>query len=87
MRADRKYPITKEHVDSFVKKGRDIEQFYNHLLLVINEYKNVELLDYQLEYKNNYEYFVNLNHMNYFGAEIFSKELESDLENLGFLQN
>ena len=78
-----KYPITKE--DDFVLTEKNItkEDYYKTIFNEINKtLENYYVLDYYNLYFDNPEYFGDSDHLNYNGAEVFSKSLYKDLNYL-----
>lgn len=78
-----KYPYTKEYKEAFLRKNLTIEEYYTFIFQEVDKtISNYTILDYSDIYTNNSEYFGDPAHLNYIGAEIFSKKVYSDLQNL-----
>jgi hypothetical protein len=78
-----KMPISREYNNKIIEKNIQREQYYNR---IFNELDNLNIkykvLDYYKIFFNNPEYFYDPDHLNSVGAEILSKRLATDLENL-----
>ena len=75
-----KYPLTKEHDSVITKKNITKEDYYETIFDGINKtIENYSVLDYYDLYFNNPEYFGDSDHLNWKGAEVFSKRLSHDL--------
>lgn len=84
-----KYPLSEEYL-SIVEKEHNIstQNFYDDIFTEIDIVldKNYTILDYQTFLSNQTKYFEDPHHLNYVGAEIFSKKVYKDLSNSGFAQ-
>lgn len=77
-----KYPLTQEYLSAINSKEINITEFYVNITKLLSKYDHVYVLDYQKKYKNNHSLFSDPDHFNHLGAEVFSKELSSDLNSL-----
>jgi hypothetical protein len=67
------YPLSQEYLDQLQENNIDLDAFYATLP------STYPLLEYQNLFVNNPEYFGDADHLNEFGAEKFSKQLQTDL--------
>ena len=79
-----KYPITEEYYN-LSKKYIDNELYYDRIFSITREYCNVYLLDYQKEYFGQYSLFHDEDHLNIWGSEIFSKQINEEFKKLGLI--
>lgn len=84
-----KYPITKLEFDHIVNNNNiTTEEYYNFLYDTVEEVigKDYIVLDYHDIFFENEEYFADLRHLHYTGADILSEKVYSDLVKLGIIQ-
>lgn len=78
-----KYPYSKGYDEVLKQNNITSEDYYNIIFKKINAtIDNYYILDYHDAFFDNKEYFGDPEHTNYLGAEILSKEVYMDLENL-----
>lgn len=75
-----KYPITKEF-DEITQKNVPAEKYYSTVFSYINKMvgEDYAVLDYHDLFFDRSELFYDSNHLNYIGAEVFSKKVADDL--------
>jgi hypothetical protein len=76
-----KFPISQEYYD-YAKSFVDVEEYYNEIYSEIYKYNQLYLLDYQKYFFGDNKNMRDSQHLNIYGAEIFSKMLYNDLMSL-----
>lgn len=77
-----KYPLTDEYLTATNKKEINLEKFYSEFYNISSNNDNVYLFDYQKRYSEKSFLFSDSDHLNYKGAEIFSKEINYEINNI-----
>ncbi len=77
-----KFPITEEYYKASLRYIQDIEKFNDITEGIVNDRKDVILVDYQRLYWGNYSLFHNSDHLNAKGAEEFTQVIKKDIENI-----
>ena len=76
-----KLPLYKDYIEA-CRQYVPLEAYYDSIMQITNEFDNITILDYQNVFDSNGEYFRNPDHLNWEGAEAFSKLLSNDLQKL-----
>lgn len=78
------YPVSKEFNDALIKQNLTREEHYNIIFEKVDEILNESyfVLDYYEIFFDKPDYFDDSDHLNYIGAEIFSKQIYIDLSKL-----
>jgi len=79
-----KYPVSKEYDDALKENNVSREEHYKKIFNEVDKILNNSyyVLDYYSIFADNSDYFYDSDHLNYIGAENFSKKINEDLKNL-----
>jgi len=76
-----KSPITKEYFDAS-KEYFDIDQYYDKIFNLTDQYNDIYVLDYQDKYFGEYFMFYDVARLNTQGAKVFSEQVNEDFKKL-----
>jgi len=81
-----KYPVTKEYDEVIRNENITKEDYYTKIFTYVDDKLGEEyaVLDYYDLFFNDTKYFNDDDHLNYIGAEVFSKKVSDDLRNHSF---
>lgn len=77
-----KYPVTQEYLQGVASTNFSIEDHYEKVIPKLNTSRNIIVLDYQEFLEDQPELFYDSHHLNSYGAEIFSEDLNKELSAL-----
>ncbi len=79
------YPITRELDEVIIKQNISKQEPYQTIFnQADNILENYQYLDYYDLFFDNPDYFADADHLNYLGAEIFTKKIYEDIQNSNF---
>lgn len=73
-----KYPLSPEYIEEIEKTPFNIESYYRTVNNFVSKNENVMTLDYH-DFYTDEKLFANQDHLNVYGANVFSKELKNEL--------
>ena len=76
------YPLSKYLVDAFEKRAGAAQIAQSPVRLLIEQYPNARILNYEQIFDQQDQYFADYQHLNPAGARAFSVILQHDLQSL-----
>jgi hypothetical protein len=77
-----KFPTTEYYYNATAQYIPDKNAFYDDIFNVTGRYDDIFILDYQKVFFHNYSLFSDSDHLNYKGAEKFSKIVREDIKKI-----